>query len=114
MHLEGNTYRKQAFYGRSKPAQMSTGLLMGLLAMGQFLGILLLTEQAAHAYVDPGSGFLTLQMLGAWMAGGLFVLRHKLKRIFAKKTHAPADGDVAAGREIPMRVESLRQGRELR
>jgi hypothetical protein len=56
-------------------------VLLGILAIGQFTGMLLMIERPAHAYVDPGSGLLTLQMLGASVAGGLFFLRHKLRTL---------------------------------
>src|SRR5689334_20242741 len=44
----------------------------------QVFGLVLLIEKPAHAYVDPGSGLLNLQILGASLAGGVFYLRHKL------------------------------------
>ncbi len=39
------------------------------------LGVLLLGEQAASAYTDPGSGTLLWQMLVAGFIGGVFYLR---------------------------------------
>lgn len=36
----------------------------------------------AYGYVDPGSGLLAVQLGGSMLAGGLFVLRSKLRRLF--------------------------------
>lgn len=47
--------------------------------------VLLLVAAPAHAYVDPGTGTLMVQMLLAALAGGLFYLRtfiDKVKRLF--------------------------------
>ena len=62
-------------------------VLLRLLALGQIAGIILMIETPARAYVDPGTGLLTLQMLGASVAGGLFMLRRKIRQIFAKSEH---------------------------
>lgn len=35
----------------------------------------------AYAYVDPGSGLLAMQMGGSMLAGALFVLRSRIRRI---------------------------------
>jgi len=60
--------------------------LLALLAIGQLIGLFLMTERSAEAYVDPGSGLLTLQMLGASVAGGFFFLRHRLKKLITRRT----------------------------
>jgi hypothetical protein len=39
------------------------------------LAVLVLAEQPAQAYTDPGSGALLWQMLVAGLVGGLFYLR---------------------------------------
>ncbi len=36
----------------------------------------------AYGYVDPGSGLLAVQVGGSMLAGGLFILRSKLRRLF--------------------------------
>lgn len=36
----------------------------------------------AYGYVDPGSGLLAMQVGGSMLAGGLFILRSKLRRLF--------------------------------
>jgi hypothetical protein len=39
----------------------------------------------AHAYVDPGSGLLFFQMGGSMLAGALFVMRAKIRKLFGLK-----------------------------
>jgi len=53
-----------------------------------------MTELPAQAYTDPGSGLLTLQMLGAWLAGGIFYVRYKLNRILRRKPDKVADREL--------------------
>ena len=54
-------------------------LLLGAL---QIAVVLCAFERPAQAYVDPGSGFVFLQVAGSMVAGTLYYLRHRLKRIF--------------------------------
>ena len=53
-----------------------------LLSAMQIAALLVAFERPAHAYVDPGSGFVFLQVAGSMFAGTLYYLRHRLKRIF--------------------------------
>lgn len=72
--------------GLGQPASLRVPrLLLPLLALGQFAALLLLMERPAKAYVDPGSGLLVFQMLGASVAGGLFFIRRKLRSLFDSK-----------------------------
>jgi drug/metabolite transporter (DMT)-like permease len=48
------------------------------------LGISFSLEQQAHAYVDPGSGLVLFQSLGAIFTGALFYFRRKLKLLFTR------------------------------
>jgi hypothetical protein len=43
------------------------------------------TVKPAHAYVDPGSGLLFFQIGGSMLAGALFVMRTKLRKLFGLK-----------------------------
>ena len=43
----------------------------------------------AYGYVDPGSGLLAVQVGGSMLAGGLFILRSKLRRLFRMNTSEP-------------------------
>ena len=67
-------------------------LLLGAL---QIAALLVAFERPAQAYVDPGSGFVFLQVAGSMFAGTLYYLRHRLKRIFhamrkPSQVHPPA------------------------
>jgi hypothetical protein len=54
----------------------SCSLLLGALQ----LAVLLVTfEHPAQAYVDPGSGFVFLQVAGSMFAGTIYYMRHRLK-----------------------------------
>jgi hypothetical protein len=50
-----------------------------LLLLGQIAGLILMTEQTAQAYVDPGTGLVSLQVLGASVAAWFYVLRRRLR-----------------------------------
>ena len=53
------------------------------LAVLQAAAIVCAFERPAHAYVDPGSGYMLLQVIGSMFAGAIFYLRHRLRRLFA-------------------------------
>lgn len=57
-------------------------LTLKVLTAGCLAGLLLMAERPAYAYVDPGSGLLTLQIVGASIAGSFFLLRQKVRRLF--------------------------------
>lgn len=52
-------------------------------AFGTVELLILLTALArpAYGYVDPGSGLLAIQVGGSMLAGGLFLLRSKLRKL---------------------------------
>lgn len=52
---------------------------------------LLLFERQAKAFVDPGSGFVFLQVAGSMFAGAIYYLRHRLK----ESGHVARDRDVS-------------------
>ena len=62
------------------PLAMGICLLLGCLEIG---ALLCAFEKPAHAYVDPGSGFVFLQVAGSMIAGALFYLRHRVMKLFA-------------------------------
>ncbi len=41
-------------------------------------------ERRAYAYIDPGSGLLIFQSIGAIVSGTLFYFRRRLKAIFGR------------------------------
>ena len=47
----------------------------------QVLVFLAAAVKPAHAYVDPGSGLLFFQVGGSMLAGALFVLRAKIRKL---------------------------------
>lgn len=64
-------------------------VIVFLLLLGQTAGLILLTEQAAQAYVDPGAGLLVFQMLAASIVGGFYLLRRKLRALFGRYKPSP-------------------------
>jgi hypothetical protein len=65
---------------RPSPRVLRSCLL--LLSAMQIAALLVAFERPAQAYVDPGSGFVFLQVAGSMFAGSIYYLRHRLKRIF--------------------------------
>jgi hypothetical protein len=69
----------------------------------QLLVLFAATVKPAHAYVDPGSGLLFFQVGGSMLAGALFVLRARLRKLFglkppASKTATPLTDDRTTAR----------------
>lgn len=60
--------------------------LLGLL---QVAALLVAFERPAQAYVDPGSGFVFLQVAGSMVAGAIFYLRHRVRRLFSSLRKSP-------------------------
>ena len=63
---------------RSPRVLCSLFFLLGAL---QIAALLVAFERPARAYVDPGSGFVFLQVAGSMFAGAVYYMRHRLKRI---------------------------------
>jgi hypothetical protein len=53
-----------------------------ILGMLQIVAVLCAFERPALAYVDPGSGYVFLQIIGSMCAGAIFYLRHRMRRMF--------------------------------
>jgi hypothetical protein len=55
------------------------------------VALLFAFEKPAQAYVDPGSGFVFLQVAGSMAAGALFYLRHRIRKLFGfmRKSEQP-------------------------
>jgi hypothetical protein len=68
----------------------------------QLLVFLAATVKPAHAYVDPGSGLLFFQIGGSMLAGALFVMRTKVRKLLGLKP--PAE------RESPLTKEESATG----
>lgn len=47
----------------------------------ELLVLLAALTRPAYGYVDPGSGLLAIQVGGSMLAGGLFMIRTKLRKL---------------------------------
>lgn len=56
--------------------------LLVALASIELLVLLAVFTKPAYGYVDPGSGLLAFQVGGSMLAGGLFILRSKIRKLF--------------------------------
>ena len=56
--------------------------MLVLLAIAQVAALAVAFQRPAYAYADPGSGLLFLQVAGSMLAGALFIVRSKLRKIF--------------------------------
>jgi len=61
-----------------------------LLTVFCLCSLLLAFEGTAHAYADPGSGLLALQIIGSTLAGVGFYFRQKVGRLFMRRRHPEA------------------------
>jgi hypothetical protein len=80
------------------PLAMRTCLLV--LGSLEITALLCAFEKPAHAYVDPGSGFVFLQVAGSMMAGALFSLRHRVKKFFGSTRKTAQEPPPAASAEV--------------
>ena len=60
-----------------------------LLGVLQIAALLVAFERPAQAYVDPGSGFVFLQVAGSMCAGAIYYLRHRVRRLFTSLRKSP-------------------------
>jgi hypothetical protein len=62
------------------------------LAFAELMVLLVALTKPAYGYVDPGSGLLAVQVGGSMLAGGLFILRSKIRQLFRlSSSEPPAD-----------------------
>jgi hypothetical protein len=52
----------------------------------------------AYGYVDPGSGLLAVQVGGSMLAGALFILRSKIRKLFRM---GPSDVKPESEQKLP-------------
>ena len=64
----------------------------------QILVFMAAAVKPAHAYVDPGSGLLFFQVGGSMLAGALFVLRAKIRKLL--RLGKPAESAEEANNQI--------------
>lgn len=58
-----------------------------LLTVFCLVSLLLAFQGTAHAYADPGSGLLALQIIGSTLAGVGFYFRQKVGKFFMRRRH---------------------------
>ena len=56
--------------------------ILPVLAAIELLVLLAAFAKPAYGYVDPGSGLLAVQVGGSMLAGALFILRTKIRKLF--------------------------------
>jgi hypothetical protein len=59
------------------------------LAAAELMVLLVALTKPAYGYVDPGSGLLAIQVGGSMLAGGLFILRTKIRKLFRPSSAQP-------------------------
>ena len=69
------------------PRVLRSGLW--LIAVLQIAALMVAFERPAHAYVDPGSGFVFLQVAGSMFAGAIYYLRHRVRRLLHSLRRSP-------------------------
>jgi hypothetical protein len=69
----------------------------------QIAAFLCAFEEPAYAYVDPGSGYVLLQIIGSMLAGALFFVRHRLRRMFGLAVNG--ESTLAGRSSAPTREE---------
>jgi hypothetical protein len=57
-------------------------IVLVLFAIAQVIALSIAFQRPAYAYADPGSGLLFLQVAGSMLAGALFIVRSKLRKLF--------------------------------
>jgi hypothetical protein len=83
---------------RSPRVLASLFLLLGAV---QIAALLVAFERPAKAYVDPGSGFVFLQVAGSMFAGAVYYMRHRLKRILsAMRRSSPISSQAGTQTEV--------------
>ena len=75
--------------------------LFYLLGALQIVALLVAFERPAQAYVDPGSGFVLLQVAGSMFAGAVYYMRHRLRRILnAMRRSSPISSPASPQTEV--------------
>lgn len=59
--------------------------------------VLLAFQGTAHAYADPGSGLLALQIIGSTLAGVGFYFRQKIGKLFIRRRVAAGGPAIKPG-----------------
>jgi hypothetical protein len=71
-------------------------LFLGVL---QVFTVICALERPAQAYVDPGSGYVLLQVIGSMCAGALFYFRQRWRRLFGLGVSEAVSGNPSSETE---------------
>jgi hypothetical protein len=82
------------------PVRQFSRTLLVLLAIAQVVALAVAFQRPAYAYADPGSGLLFLQVAGSMLAGALFIVRSKLRKLFHLGKNPVEDPVIEQGQEI--------------
>lgn len=74
--------------GYRKRGPMTIRFSHFLLTVFCLASLLLAFQGTAHAYADPGSGLLALQIIGSTLAGIGFYFRQKVGKLFMRWSHS--------------------------
>ncbi len=66
-------------------------LLLIVTGILQVIALVFAFEKPAYAYADPGSGLLLLQIVSSTVAGGIFILRARLRKLFRLGKNKPEE-----------------------
>ena len=75
-------------------------VVLALLAIAQVAALAVAFQKPAYAYADPGSGLLFVQVAGSMLAGALFMVRSKLRKIFHLGKGQIGEPAIEPGQEI--------------
>lgn len=75
-------------------------IVLMLLAIAQVGALAVAFQKPAYAYADPGSGLLFLQVAGSMLAGALFMIRSKLRKLFRLGKGQIEEPAIEQGQEI--------------
>jgi hypothetical protein len=81
------------------PRVLRSGLW--LLTVLQIAALMVAFERPAHAYIDPGSGFVFLQVAGSMFAGAVYYLRHRVKRLLYSFRRSPGSAQTEVAENQP-------------
>lgn len=59
-------------------------ITLGCAAVLQVFFVLIAVARPLYAYADPGTGMLMLQVASSMLAGAVFFLRSKIRRLFGR------------------------------
>jgi hypothetical protein len=79
--------------GRQAPVKIVKRILIALAVVLQVIVFSAAAVKPAHAYVDPGSGLLAFQIGGSMLAGALFFVRAKIRKLFRRDKPKPESAE---------------------